>query len=120
MTESPTDEAPLANDPRGRRMALAEINGRRVNEAIQRGRQDDETAVFVCECGSLGCATTLEMPVTEYERVRTDFERFVVVPGHEIPDIEDVVERARGFTVVAKRGEAAVLAKHGDPRADGS
>src|SRR5690349_25100789 len=79
MTGSPTDEAPLADDPRGRRMALAEINGRRVNEAIQRGRANAEVAVFVCECGSLGCATTIELPVAEYERVRTSFERFVIV-----------------------------------------
>jgi hypothetical protein len=118
MTERPTDEEPLAGDPRGRRIAQAEINGRRVNEAIQRGREDDELAVFVCECGTLGCATTLELRLSEYEDVRTSFERFVVVPGHEIPDIEDVVERRPGYTVVAKRGEAATLARQDDPRTD--
>ena len=118
MTQSPTDEEPLADDPRGRRITLAEINGRRVNEAIERGRESTESAVFVCECGTLGCSTTIELRIDEYEQVRTGFDRFVVVPGHEIPDIEDVVERRPGYTVVAKRGEAATLARQDDPRTD--
>jgi hypothetical protein len=34
------------------------------------------------------------MRVDEYERLRHNPRRFAVVPGHELPDIEAVVEQA--------------------------
>ena len=117
MTHDRAADGPLADDPHGRRIALTEINGRRVNEAIEQGHAGRDTAVFVCECGELGCATTLELALEEYDRVRTSFDRFIVVPGHEIPKAEEVVERGERFHVVAKVGEAAEMARADDPRA---
>jgi hypothetical protein len=38
------------------------------------------------------------------------------VPGHEIAEIEQVVEVAEGYVVVAKRGRGATLADRLDPR----
>jgi hypothetical protein len=38
--------------------------------------------------------------------VRADNDRFVLVPGHEDPQIERVVERSEGYVVVDKRPEA--------------
>jgi hypothetical protein len=35
--------------------------------------------------------------------------RFLVVPGHELPDLEDVIERRDRFLIVAKRGAGADL-----------
>jgi hypothetical protein len=102
------------------RAAAAEVNGRRVNEAIERGAQGTGTAVFVCECGNLGCSETVELTLDEYEGVRSGFERFLVVPGHQIEAIEDVVERHGAYLVVAKRdGEAAAMAYAADDRGDG-
>jgi hypothetical protein len=103
-----------------RRAAAAEVNGRRVNEAIERGTRGRGIAIFVCECGNLGCNATVEMSIDEYEEVRTGFERFLVLPGHEIEEIEDVVERHSSYLVVAKRdGEAAETAYATDDRDDG-
>lgn len=102
------------------RAAAAEVNGRRVNEAIERGAQGTGTAVFVCECGNLGCSDTVVLTIAEYEDVRSGFDRFLVVPGHEIEEIEDVVERHASYLVVAKRdGEAAAMAYVADDRDDG-
>jgi hypothetical protein len=101
-----------------RRVGLREINRRRVNEAIERGRQTGAAATFVCECGRTDCNTTLTVPLDEYESVRTDFERFLLVPGHELPPVDSVLERRRGYVVIAKEGEAAQMAKDTDPRAD--
>jgi len=39
--------------------------------------------------------------------VRERAQRFVVLSGHERPEIEDVVERLGRATIVEKRGEAA-------------
>lgn len=110
------------NDPQQpvERAAAAEVNGRRVNEAIERGAPGTGTAVFVCECGKLGCTETIELAIDEYEAVRSGFERFLVMPGHEIEEIEDVVERHGQYLVVAKRDDAAAeMAYATDDRDDG-
>jgi len=38
--------------------------------------------------------------------VRRDSGRFIVLPGHDEPDIEQVVETHRAYRVVEKEGEA--------------
>ena len=99
------------------RAASAEVNGRRVNEAIERGTESAREAIFVCECGNLGCTATVELTIAEYELVRSSFDRFLVIPGHEIESVEDVVERHDGYLVVAKReGQAAAIAAVTDDR----
>lgn len=115
-----------ASDPTGssdiaerfkRRAVSLEVNGRRVNEAIERGEEDEGTAVFVCECGYLGCSETLEVSIAQYEAVRTDFDRFLVVPGHEIEEVDEVVEKHPSYLVVVKREpEAKALAHTTDER----
>ena len=94
-----------------RRVALREINGRRVNEAIARGRRTGDAPTFVCECGRIGCNTTLTLSLEDYESARTGFERFVLVPGHELEDLERVVERGDGYIIVVKEGEAAEMVR---------
>jgi len=93
--------------PWKQRITNAEINGRRVNEATERGEGDPGPAVFVCECGHLGCSSTLELEIAEYESVRTNFDRFLVIPGHEIEAVDRVVERHAGYLVVVKPEEGA-------------
>ena len=100
-----------------RRAAAAEINGRQVNEAIEPRGQPGASAVFVCECGHLGCGHTVEIPVAEYESVRTSFDRFLLVPGHEIEEVDKVVEHHESYLVVVKREpEAREMAKASDER----
>lgn len=100
-----------------RRAAAAEINGRQVNEAIEPRGRPEETAVFVCECGHLGCSETVELAIAEYEAVRTDFDRFLIVPGHEIEEVDLVVERRGSYFVVIKREpEARQMARASDER----
>lgn len=111
--ETPDDRRPLVG-----RAAAAEVNGRQVNEAIERGTRTATAAVFVCECGNVGCNSTIELTIAAYESVRSGFERFLVVPGHELEDIEDVVERHESYLVVAKRdGRAVAIAAVTDDRA---
>jgi len=43
--------------------------------------------------------------------------RFVVVPGHEQPEIEDAVEVYPDYLLTEKRGAAARMAETTDPRA---
>ena len=121
MPDESPKTSPGSDPPQSvERAAAAEVNGRRVNEAIERGARGTGTAVFVCECGKLGCSATVELAIGEYEAVRSGFERFLVLPGHEIEAIEDVVERHGSYFVVAKRDDrAAEMAYAGDDRDDG-
>jgi hypothetical protein len=58
------------------------------------------------------------VPSVEYERVREDARHFLVAPGHEIPDVEVVVERNEAYYVVEKSApDAERVAEATDPRA---
>ena len=119
MSDESPETSPGPPPPSVERAAAAEINGRRVNEAIERGARNHGKAVFVCECGKLGCSATVELEIDEYESVRSGFERFLVVPGHEVEKIEDVVEHHGSYLVVAKRDDQAVeMAYAADERDD--
>ena len=115
---SPPNEGSSPDENLKRRVAAAEINGRQVNEAIERGVTEANSAVFVCECGYFGCSTTIELSIPAYEAVRTDFDRFLVAPGHEIEEIEEVVERHPDYLVVVKhQGVPKQMARASDERA---
>jgi len=105
------------SDRFGRRAAAREINGRQVNEAIERGEKDAGSASFVCECGYLGCTETVDLSIAAYEDVRSNFDRFLIVPGHEIDEVDEIVERHPGYHVVVKRkGEPREMARSADER----
>ena len=50
------------------------------------------------------------------ERVRADSRRFILIAGHEIPDVEVVVERTDAYVIVEKVGVAGDVAEATDPR----
>jgi hypothetical protein len=120
MNDSHTSsQGPGPTPPWKRRAIAAELNGRRVNEAIERGDGHAGEAVFVCECGHLGCAATIGLSIDAYEAVRTDFDRFLLLPGHEIAEVDQVVEHHADYLVVVKREEEAkALARETDVRSD--
>jgi hypothetical protein len=92
---------------------------RRVNEAIERGNwpgEEDEQSAFRCECADAECNRMIELTPAEYEDIRAHPRRFIVLPGHERPEIEDVVEVRGGYVVVEKRGSAGRQAADEDPR----
>jgi predicted ThiF/HesA family dinucleotide-utilizing enzyme len=105
-------------DAEGRqRVAMNEATFRRVNEGIETIRDAGGRLTFLCECGRLGCNVLILLTRAEYEAVRANPRRFAVVDGHEIPEVEDVVERAEGYIVVEKRGEPeAEVVENTDPR----
>ena len=73
-------------------------------------------AGFVCECGDPDCVDIVKMGIGRYEKIRHNPRLFLVRPGHEIPDIEDIVNREDGFLVVRKHDNLADIARETDPR----
>lgn len=76
-----------------------------------------DIADWICECADHTCIEQIEMTLRDYERIRSHPRRFLVVLGHEVPEVERVVERHDGFLVVEKMGAAAAFAEAHDPRA---
>jgi hypothetical protein len=92
-----------------------------VNEQIESLNRDfgtdDRTMTVICECASGDCTDRLEIAVSRYEAVRADPRRFIIVPGHALPQFETVVDSGDGYEVVEKdEGLAAELAEETDPR----
>ena len=108
-------------DDRARRIGENEALYRVINEKIEDLNQAfgtvTETMAVVCECGLLECTEQIELDIPTYEHVRSDPTWFVVLPGHEIPDVETIIERKESFYILRKDpGGPAELARETDTR----
>jgi hypothetical protein len=107
-------------EERERRIGLNEALFREVNERLEelaQGFAHPGKLDLICECGNASCASRIEMDPEEYEQVRSDSTTFAIVKGHEMPDVEEIVERRKRYDVVRKRvGEPEEIAEKTDPR----
>lgn len=91
---------------RKRRAAENELLYRELNERIRDVNEqfglDGDRLELVCECSRLGCSERIVLTPAEYANVRAHSARFALVPGHEDPQLERVVERNDRFAVVEK------------------
>ena len=102
-----------------RRIASNEAAFRDVNEALRSGRwpgEEGAPVAYRCECARLGCSRLVELTAADYERVREHPRRFILAPGHEVLDVEHVVETHAQYVVVEKRDVAGQVAEAADPR----
>ena len=109
-------------DERERRVAQNEALFREVNERAvdvhTRWAEGGATGTMsiVCECGREACVETIELASPAYEAVREHPARFIVREGHDLPDVERIVERAPGYAVVEKTGGSRAYVERLDPR----
>lgn len=107
---------------RDERLAVNETLFRAANERItenadQWGVAQPGTEIeFFCECSSRDCRLRIRLTVAEYERIRRDPHQFFVRRGHELLEIERVVESSADYLVVRKVGVAGDVAVETDPR----
>ena len=112
-------------DERERRLGVNEAMFREVNERVEEinkafGSITGQFEIF-CECGDASCAERLTVPMSEYERVRSDSKQFLLMVGHEDPTVERMIENHDSFVIVEKEGvEAEEVAEATDPRRDDS
>ena len=92
---------------------------RAVNEGIAEAseRFESDEAEFLCECGDADCTHRIEVPLDEYENVRSHPTRFLVKPGHDLSEVEEVVHRRRRYAIVDKVDRiAAAIVRRLNPR----
>ena len=104
-----------------RRLADNEVLFREVNERVNEqaeGHGDDgHVYAYFCECSRPDCLERVHHTTAEYELIRADGARFILVSGHQIDEIENVVARLQKSVVVEKQGVAGQRAAALDPRA---
>jgi hypothetical protein len=98
----------MTDTGRAERLARNEARWRELNAELERGlsaieRDPDERAAFVCECGRPDCTEIVKLPLEDYQRAHQVDTRFVVLPGHEYPEVERVLEEGNGYFVIEKR-----------------
>jgi hypothetical protein len=103
----------------GNEALFREVNERVGEVATHYIETETHRAVdFTCDCGRIDCSETMMMTIAEYEAIRAHSTRFGVVPQHEQPEIESVIERHSSYFVVEKREQGAQeVARETDPRA---
>ena len=99
-------------EERARRVAENEVLFREVNEDVIPGADGmPERFEIICECGALTCVQRLTVTRESYAHVRNHDTDFLLVPGHEDPELEIVIDRQPGAYVVRKIGLGAVVAR---------
>jgi hypothetical protein len=109
----------VASEEREVRAARNESLFRALNERLEHvreGIQHDEATDYFCECAQRTCASVVPLSPKEYEHVRAGSDRFLVIPGHVIPDVERVLEEHETYWIVEKLGLGSYVADALDPR----
>jgi len=94
---------------------------RQVNERIEEvneafGEISGEFLV-VCECSNPVCAEQIALSRQTYEETRANPAQFIVRPGHQVADVEEIVATEAEYMVVEKHeGTPAQLAEKTNPR----
>jgi hypothetical protein len=81
-------------------LVFREVNDR-IREVRARFALEGPTD-FICECSREDCTETVSLTLDEYDGVRSSPMRFVIVPGHETLEVEQVEDVNEGFMLVEK------------------
>ena len=108
------------HDLTAQRVAENQSTFRAANEEIEAAARamapDLPRVPFICECPETTCTRITRLRPEEYRAVRSDPTHFVVIPGHEVCEVEGeqvarVIAREDGYTVMEKIGAAGEAAR---------
>lgn len=104
-------------EAREQRLALNEALFREANERARgwrERREGDERELYHCECADLACHSKVPLKRDDYEHVRADPLHFLIVPGHQTPEIEDVVETHDEWMMIRKHDDVREVVEAAD------
>jgi hypothetical protein len=88
-------------------VVLREVNERIAEKtldlAVRGFTSEDETSEYLCACGRPDCDASLKLRLAQVEDAHARDDQFIVAPGHEQPEIEEIAARHDGYSVVRKR-----------------
>ncbi len=82
----------------------------RIDELNEQLGSDDALPQYICECLDVSCGERIAIPHHDYLRIRRNPVEFVVVPGHEDLQVEQVIDRETSWLIVRKLGVGAKVA----------
>lgn len=109
----------MSNTPSPRRLAENEVIFRQANEKVSRELDDlrqaaasdghtgmvpdkDPELHFYCECSDEKCRKRIVMSPAKYKQLHQNSSQFVLLPGHNVPELERVVDGSKEYIVVEK------------------
>ena len=71
----------------------------------QTGDDLDANILFFCECSDEKCKQRVEMKQSTYDQLHSNDNRFIILPGHNIPTIERIIQKGNAYLIVEKYSE---------------
>lgn len=65
-------------------------------------RDTDLLLRFKCECSDENCTVRIPMQLSDYQKIHTDRDTFVVMTNHQVDPIEVVLKETPEYSVVKK------------------
>ena len=84
-------------------MLFREVNERIAEITKRLDNQDAGRLEVLCECSRPNCVGRIDVSAEEYDEVRGAEDTFIVVDGHHVDGIEDVIRVTDRFAVVRLR-----------------
>jgi hypothetical protein len=87
------------------RLVRNQVIFREVNERIRELAEHfdlESGAAFICECSDESCVASIALDFDEYKAIRSSPTLFLVAPGHETLQVENVVETNDRYALVEK------------------
>lgn len=93
-----------------RRLAENEVIFRQVNEDVKEfvlenasdKKWENKKLRFYCECSNMDCRSRIQITAKEYDAVHSNKKRFIIRPGHDIPEIEKIINNKVTYVVIEK------------------
>jgi hypothetical protein len=83
----------------------------RIKELGDQPRSLGQELDFACECADSTCVAKIRLSALQFLAIESEENQFIVLRGHEVPEVEDVIAQRDGFLIVSKRGAGAAFVK---------
>lgn len=92
---------------RKQRLVENEVIFRDVNKNIgefvaEENGSTDKPVPFYCECSSPTCVERINLTPRRYKQLHQSSKHFIIIAGHDYPEIEQVISKYDGYQVVEK------------------
>ena len=93
---------------KARNMAVCRSVNERISDlAVSHDDSPEQLLAFICECSQMGCTESVLIPLSAYAQVRGDPTTFLILPGHEDSEAEEVLVRLHEYAIVRNRVDTA-------------